>query len=181
MNLFCFAVVGALLVILQTTLLMPSPVWSFAPDLHFIFVAYLATSRFSWFAALSLVYITGLLMDVLAGTLLGMFSLICFAGFACIRPFAGRVVCREFFYSIPLISLVFLAVSILAYVIFDFFHPDRLAPWVWWEMGMRTLLVAVLIWPFFRLLDMVYSYGENSVMPWKRLRAQSGGARRRQT
>lgn len=181
MNLLCFAVVGTLLVILQTTLLMPSPVWVFAPDLYFVFVAYLAVSRFSWFSALLLVYLTGLMLDVLSGPLLGMYSLICFAGFACIRPFAGRVVCREFFYSIPLIAIIFLALSALAYVIFDFIHPASLAPWVWWEMGVRALLVAVFVWPLFRLLDMVYNYGENSVAPWKRLRARSTGPRRRQT
>ena len=39
----CFLILGALLVILQTTLLMPSPLWAFAPDFYFIFVAYLAS------------------------------------------------------------------------------------------------------------------------------------------
>lgn len=181
MRLLYFAVVGALLAVLQTTLLMPSPTWVFAPDLYFVFVAYLAASRFSWFPALVLVYLTGLIMDVLSGTLLGMFSLLCFAGFACIRPFAGRVVCKEFFYSIPLISILFLVLSALVYVSFDFIHPGQLAPWVWWEKGTRALLLALCIWPLFKLLDMVYNYAENSAMPWKRLRARSTGPKRRQT
>lgn len=67
----CFLILGALLVILQTTLLMPSPLWAFAPDFYFIFVAYLA-SRFTVFQALILIYLLGLMLDVLVGTMLGM-------------------------------------------------------------------------------------------------------------
>ena len=48
-----------LLVILQTTLLMFSPLWTFVPDFYFIFVAYLA-SRFTVFQALILIYLLGL-------------------------------------------------------------------------------------------------------------------------
>ena len=37
-----FFLIGLLLIILQTTVFMISPVWDGAPDLYFILVAYLA-------------------------------------------------------------------------------------------------------------------------------------------
>ncbi len=180
MTIIFFIIVGILLVILQTTLLMPTPVWPFAPDLYFIFVAYLA-SRFAAFPALITVYILGLMLDVLAGTVLGMYSSLCFAGYALIRLFADKNVYRDFFFSIPLISLSFFLLSALMYLVFDFLYVDQLVSWSWWEMLVRTVLVAALTYPLFRLLDMVYAYGENTVFPWKRLRTRSDNQRRRQT
>ena len=180
MTTICFLAVAALLVVLQTTLLMPTPVWLFAPDFYFIFIAYLA-SRFTIFPALFLIYALGLMLDVLAGTLLGMFSSLCFVGFALIRLFVNKMVYRDFLYSIPLIAVSFFLLSALVYLIFDFLYPEQLVPWVWWEMIVRTLLVAAFTYPLFRLLDMVYAYGENTVFPWKRLKVRPNNTRRRQT
>ncbi|NLZ18348.1 MAG: rod shape-determining protein MreD [Desulfobulbaceae bacterium] len=180
MTLICFIVVATLLVILQTTLLMPIPVWAFAPDFYFILVAYLA-SRFTLLPALILVYIIGLMLDVLTGTVLGMFSSLCFTGFALIRLFANKVVYKNFLYSIPLIALAFFALSGLVYLVFDFLYPDHLVPWVWWEMAVRTALVALFTYPLFRLFDVIHTYGENTVLPWKRLRTRPDSPRRRQT
>lgn len=179
MTFLCFLVVGTLLVIVQTTLLMPTPVWRFAPDLYFIFVAFLA-SRFAVFPALLLVYLVGLMLDVLMGTVLGMYSSLCFLGFGLIRLFASNTVYRDFFYSIPMISLSFLALSGLLYLLFDFFYTGQLIPWKWGEMLIRTLLVALFTYPLFRFLDMVQAYGDNTVLPWKRLRTRSDATRRRQ-
>ncbi len=180
MTFLCFLVVGTLLVVMQTTLLMPTPIWPFAPDLYFIFVAFLA-SRFSILSSLILIYLLGLMLDVLTGTVLGMFSSLCFLGFAVIRLFAGNAMYRDFLYSIPLISLTFSVLSGLLYLLFDFFYAGQLVPWNWGEMLVRTLLVALFTYPLFRFLDMVYTYGENTVLPWKRLRARPDNSRRRQT
>ena len=80
-----------------------------------------------------------------------------------------------------MISLSFFLLSALMYLIFDFLYVDQLVSWSWWEMLVRTVLVAALTYPLFRLLDMVYAYGENTVFPWKRLRTRSDNQRRRQT
>lgn len=180
MTFICFFVVAILLVVLQTTLLMPTPVWLFAPDFYFIFIAYLA-SRFPIFPALALVYIVGLMLDVLTGTVLGMFSSLCFAGFGLIRLLADKLVYKEFLYSIPVVALSFFLLSALVYLVFDFLYPDQLVTWVWWEMIVRSLLVAAFTYPLFRLLDKVYAYGENTVFPWKRLKVRPSNTRRRQT
>lgn len=180
MTTLCFFVVAVLLVVLQTTLLMPTPVWLFAPDFYFIFIAFLAC-RFTTFPALFLVYILGLMLDVLAGTVLGIFSSLCFAGFGLIRLFADKMVYKDFLYSIPLIALSFFLLSALVYLVFDFLYPNQLVPWVWWAMAVRTLLVAAFTYPLFRLLDMVYAYGENTVFPWKRLKVRPSNSHRRQT
>ena len=180
MTFLCFLVVGTLLVVLQTTLLMPTPVWAFSPDFYFIFVAYLA-SRFTPVLGLLLVYLLGLMLDVLVGTMLGMFSTLCFAGFACIRLFSSRMVRWDFLYSIPLISLTFFLLSALVYLVFDFLYVGQLVTWVWWEMLIRAALVAAFTYPLFRLLDKLYTYSENMVYPWKRLRVRSYKPKRRQT
>ena len=180
MNFFTFLVVGALLVILQTTLLMPTPVWPLAPDFYYIFVAFLA-SRFAALPALVLIYFLGLLLDVLVGTVLGMSTLLCFSGFAVIRLFSGRTGSRDFFYSIPLIALSFLVLSGLTYGIFNFLYSGQLGVWDWREMGIRTLMVALFTYPLFRLLDVIHAYGESARLPWKRPKVRTDGTRRRRT
>ena len=91
------------------------------------------------------------------------------------------MVYRDFLYSIPLIAVSFFLLSALVYLIFDFLYPEQLVPWVWWEMIVRTLLVAAFTYPLFRLLDMVYAYGEITVFPWKRLKVRANNSPRRQT
>lgn len=180
MTLLFFLVVAALLVVLQTTLLMPTPVWPFAPDFYFIFIAFLA-GRFAIAPGLFLVYVIGLMLDVLAGTVLGMYSSLCFAGFGLIRLLTDKMVYKEFLWSIPIIALSFFLLSALVYLVFDFLYPDQLVSWVWWEMIVRTLLVAAFTYPLFRLLDKLYVYGENTIFPWKRLKVRPSNTRRRQT
>ncbi len=80
-----------------------------------------------------------------------------------------------------LIALSFFLLSALVYLVFDFLYPDQLVSWVWWEMIVRTLLVAAFTYPLFRLLDKVYAYGENTVFPWKRLKVRPNSPHRRQT
>ena len=60
MTLIFFICLGTLLVVLQTTLFMPSPAWAYAPDFFYIFIAYLA-SRFDVFRGILLVYLVGLM------------------------------------------------------------------------------------------------------------------------
>lgn len=177
---FSFLLVGTLLVILQTTLLMPTPIWPFAPDFHFIFVVYMAR-RLPIFSSLVLVYLMGLMLDVLSGTILGMSSLLCFASFGLVRLFSERLVLRDLFCSIPLVSLAFFLLSGLVYVIFDFLNQGQLVPWDWWEMGIRTLMVAVFAWPLFRFLDVVYEHSLTASLPWKRQKTRDNAHRRRQT
>ncbi len=180
MTLIFFLAVAVLLVVLQTTLLMPTPVWLFAPDFYFIFIAFIA-SRFAAMPALFLVYVVGLMLDVLAGTVLGMYSSLCFAGYGLILLLTDKMVYKEFLWSIPIIALSFFLLSALVYLVFDFLYPGQLVSWAWWEMVVRTLLVAAFTYPLFRLLDMVYAYGENTVFPWKRLKVRPNNTRRRQT
>ena len=180
MNFLTFLVVGALLVILQTTLLMPTPVWPLAPDFHYIFVAFLA-SRFPALPALVLIYFLGLLLDVLVGTVLGMSTLLCFSGFAVIRLFSGRGGTRDFLYAVPLIALSFLALSGLIYIVFNFLYVGRLGVWDWREMGLRTLMVALFTSPLFRLLDVIYAYGQSARPPWKRLKVRASDRPRRRS
>ena len=180
MTFFSFLIVGTLLVILQTTLLMPTPIWPFAPDFYFIFVVYLAR-KLPIVPALVLVYLIGLMLDVLTGTVLGMASLMCFAGFGLVRLFSERLVLRDLFCSIPLVSLTFFLVSGLVYVIFDFLNQGQLVSWDWWEMGIRTSMVAIFSWPLFRFFDVVHEYSLTASLPWNRQSPRDNARRRRQT
>ena len=72
-----FIVLGVLLVILQTTLCMPTPVWLLAPDFYYILVGYLAY-RLDLVRSLLIILPLGCTLDVLSGTVLGMYSILCF-------------------------------------------------------------------------------------------------------
>ena len=110
MTLIFFICLGTLLVVLQTTLFMPSPAWAYAPDFFYVFIAYLA-SRFDVFRGILLVYLVGLMLDVLVGSVLGMYSLLCFLGYGLIRIVEQNLKRGSLLYSIPLISCSFLLLS----------------------------------------------------------------------
>ncbi len=180
MTLIFFICLGTLLVVLQTTLFMPSPAWAYAPDFFYIFIAYLA-SRFDVFRGILLVYLVGLMLDVLVGSVLGMYSLLCFLGYGLIRIVEQNLKRGSLLYSIPLISCSFLLLSGLVYLIFNFLYAGQLVSWNWIEIFIRTALVTLFTYPLFRLFDMLYAYAENMQPLWKRPRVRPDSQRRRQT
>ncbi|MCL2340940.1 MAG: hypothetical protein FWC49_04445 [Proteobacteria bacterium] len=173
-----FIVVGLALTILQTTLCMRTPVSSLAPDFYYVLVAYLAL-RFDVLRSLIILFPLVCILDVLSGTILGSYALICFGGYVLLRQLAARLPVKELVYHLPLICLSFLAVSWLTCFLLDFLRPGQLSAWSWWTMTLRTLLVALCAYPLFFLFDLIQKYSQRSFLSWNTLRLRSDNRRRR--
>ncbi|ADW16928.1 rod shape-determining protein MreD [Desulfobulbus propionicus DSM 2032] len=173
-----FIVVGMLLVILQTTIFMPMPVWLLAPDLYYVLVAYLAY-RLDVLRSLVILFPLVCVLDVFSGTVLGTYALICFSGFFLIRTIAGKLPISESLYQIPLVGGSYLVVSWLVYLLLELLQPGQMVAWSMWRMAVRALLVAALTFPMFYVFDLVQKYSHRNYLPWNRLRLRNDNRRRR--
>jgi rod shape-determining protein MreD len=175
---FNFIVIGLLLVIMQTTVCMPSPVWLWAPDCYYILVAYLAY-RLDLVRGLIVLFPLACILDVLSGTVLGMYALLCFSAYFLLRFISGKLPLNETLYQIPLISVSYLLVSWGVYLFLQLFAAGETVPWSWWKMVVRTILVTGLSYPLFYVFDLVQKYSQRGFLPWNRLRLRTDNRRRR--
>lgn len=172
---------GVLLVILQTTIFMRTPISLLSPDLHYILVAYLAF-RLDLLRSLIILFPLACVLDVLSGTVLGMYGLSCFGGYFLLRQVSTRLPglpINEALYQIFLISLSFLGVSWVIYLFLDVFSPGQQVDWSWWKMLVRMALVAGATYPLFFLFDILHKYSQRRFLPWNRLRLRGDDRRRR--
>jgi len=174
-----FIVVGLLLVIMQTTVCMPSPVWPFAPDCYYVLVAYLAY-RLDLLRSLIVLFPLVCMLDVLSGTVLGMYAILCFSGYFLLRFISGKLPVNEALYQIPLVGTSYLVVSWGVYVFLRFGEPEGLVSWSWLRMIAQALVVAVLTYPLFYLFDLVLKFSHRRIFPWNSLRMRTDNRRRRQ-
>jgi rod shape-determining protein MreD len=120
-------------------------------------------------------------LDVLSGTILGTYALLCFSSYFLLRQFSARLPVNEILYQIPLIGLTFLAVSWALYLFLELLQPGQQVAWSWWKMLVRMMLVAACSYPLFFLFDLIQRYSHRSFFVWNRLRLRSDNRRRRQT
>ena len=180
MTIVNFILVGLLLVILQTTVFVPRTAWLISPDLYFILVAYLAY-RVEMVHSLLVLFPLACMLDVLCGTVLGYYALICFGGFFLFKAVVGKMPIRESLYQMPLIGAGYLVVHWLIYLLLEIIQPGQLVPWSSWRMLIRALLVVALAYPLFFLLECVEKFSPGSLLPWNRLRLRTDTRRRRHT
>lgn len=173
-----FIVVAVVLVIVQTTLCMPSPMWLAAPDFYFVLVAYLAF-RLELLPSLLILFPMACVLDVLSGTILGMYPLLCFGGYFLLRHIAGRMPVNEVLYQTPLIGASYLFGSWVVHYLLEFLQRGQQTDWVWWQMLFRALLVAICCYPLFALFEAVRRYSQGNMVPWNRLRLRRDNRRRR--
>ncbi|PIE57090.1 MAG: hypothetical protein CSA34_00640 [Desulfobulbus propionicus] len=168
-----FILIGTVLVILQTTLFMLDPVWLLAPDLYYILVAFVAY-RFDLLRGLIVLFPLAGLLDVLCGSVLGMYAIICFGGFFSLRLLARYLPVREGFYQIPMIGVSYLALYWLVYLPLSLFGPEQMIPWSWPRMLVRMGLVVLFAAPLFRGMILIEQKLQSKPSPLARLRARSG-------
>jgi rod shape-determining protein MreD len=173
-----FLLMGLLLVLLQTTVLMPKTVWQFSPDLYFILVAYLAY-RMDVLRSLIILFPLSCLLDVFCGTILGSYALLCFGCFFGIKSVSGKIPLRADLYQIPLIGIVYLLVNWLVYLLLELLQPGHQVPWFSWQIIIRALLVVLLAYPLFYLFDLMIKFSNHSPLAWNKLRLRTDNRRRR--
>jgi rod shape-determining protein MreD len=179
MVVFHFIIIGLLLVIVQTTICMPTPVWLPAPDFYYVLVSYLAF-RLDLLRGLIILFPLVCVLDVVSGTILGMYALLCFSGFVFLRQLSAKLPVNEILYQIPLAGMSYLVVSWGVYLFLELLQPGQQVTWSWWKMIVRALLVTVFSYPLFFLFDVIQKYSHRSFLHWNKLRLRSDNRRRRQ-
>ncbi len=167
-----FTVLGVLLVVLQTSVCMIHPVWLLAPDFYYILVAYLAY-RLDLLRSLIILFFLGCVLDVFSGTILGMYSLLCFSAFFLLRCAARKMPVSESLYQVPLIGVSYLVISWIAYVLVSIFEPGTLVEWYWWKMMVRTGLIVVFAYPLFRFFEYTHHWLGKGLFAWKKVRVRT--------
>lgn len=178
MLIISYLFLGLALIILQTTLFMPTPVWFFAPDLYYVLVAFLAY-RMDVFRSVIILFPLGCTLDVFSGTILGMYSIICFSGFFLLRFTAKKLPVNESLYQVPFIGVSYLVVYWAVYVLMAFLVPDSLIPWSWPKMLVRTGLLVLFATPLFRLCEWVKRRLQGDFFKFRKIRVRTENRYRR--
>jgi rod shape-determining protein MreD len=165
--------VGLLLVILQTTVFMFTPIWVAAPDFYYILVAYLAY-RIDLFRGLIILLPVSCVLDVFSGTIIGMYPAICFSGYFLLRFISIKMPVRESLYQIPFVAVSYLVVSWIVFQVLNFIQPDTLIPWAWPLMLLRAGLIILFSFPLFRFFEFLNLHLRGRFSSLKILRSRSG-------
>ncbi|MCI5207262.1 MAG: hypothetical protein D3910_00355 [Candidatus Electrothrix sp. ATG2] len=150
-----FIAVGLFLVIVQTTLFMPSPLWVASPDLYYILVGYLAYN-FTFLRGIVILLPISMVLDVYSGTIIGMYPAFCYLGYFLLKFMAAKMPIRKSLYQLPLVALSYLAVHWGLRLFLDFFQPQMIASREWLPLLLRVFLIYLFSFPlfyFFTFLD----------------------------
>ena len=169
-----FFLLGLLLILFQTTVFMLNPVWGWSPDLYYVLIAYLAY-RLDLMRSLIILFPLSCFLDVLSGTILGMYPILCFGGYFLLKLMASKLPVRESLYQIPLIGVSFLAVSWLVFVVLTFLESEVLIPWSWPRMLVRAGLVVLFAFPLFKFFEFINKRLQAGLQPFKKLRIRTTG------
>ena len=145
-----FRAVGLFLVVLQTTVLMPSPLWTASPDLYYILVGYLAYN-FTFLGGIAVLLPVSMVLDVYSGTVIGMYPALCYLGYFLLRFMVAKMPIRKSLYQLPLVALSYLFVNWILVLLLDIFQPELIAGWEWISILYRVLLTYLFSFPLFRL------------------------------
>jgi rod shape-determining protein MreD len=151
MLILVFMLTGLLLAAVQTTVLMPSPLWPAAPDLYYILVAY-AACQFNLYQGILILLPVSFAMDVYSGTVEGLHPAICACGWMLLKFMAVKMPVRRPLYQLPIAAASYLLVSWLAALLLNFIEDNDLA-WSWPLMLFRAGLVLLCSYPLFRCFD----------------------------
>jgi len=173
MAVFVFLSTGILLIVFQTTFFMLNPLWVAAPDLYFILVAYLAY-RFDFLRSLLIVFLLGWYFDIVSGTIMGTYPVLCLGAFFILRYISVKIVLRESLYQVPLACVCYLLVSWIIHMVISFFYQDALVHWSWPIMLLRAFLLFIFSFPLFRIFEYMNKKMDSKVVPFRLLRVKSG-------
>lgn len=173
-----FILIGVLLITVQTTVFMLSPVWLMAPDFYFILVAFLAY-RMDLFRSLIILFPLSCLLDVFSGIMPGTYTLLCFGGFFQLRLMAQKMPVNESLYQVPLIGVSYLAISWVVYIFLSFLDSTALVPWSWPKMLIRAGLVMLFAPLLFKIFTWLNKRMQRSFLPMRKLKVRSGNVYRR--
>ncbi|MCI5145878.1 MAG: hypothetical protein D3923_10210 [Candidatus Electrothrix sp. AR3] len=144
-----FIFVGLLLVVIQTTVFMPSPTWIASPDLYYILVGYLAY-QLDFFRGIIILLPISCVLDVYSGTVIGTYPAICYCGYFLLKFMMVKMPIRKSLYQFPLVAVSYLFVCWVVILLLDFFQPEIIVGWSWLPMLLRAGLIYLFSPPLFR-------------------------------
>lgn len=150
-----FLIIGALLLVLQTSLIPMLPAWLGKPEFLFLLIVFIP-SRMGVIPGASVAFLLGILSDVYSGIYLGLFPITYLLIFFILKGIYRFVAVNETFYQAPIVAVTYLltcgGIFIAAMLLGDGNQPQ----WTWDAVLVRTLLVAILTMPFFSLFDLCW-------------------------
>lgn len=144
-----FIAVGLLLVLVQTTLFMPSPLWIASPDLYYILVGYLAYN-FTFLRGIVVLLPISMVLDISSGTVIGFYPALCYLGYFLLKFMVAKMPVPKSLYQLPLIAISYLVINWLLLLLLDFFQPRVIVGWEWFPILVRVCLIYFFSFPLFR-------------------------------
>jgi len=167
-------ILGAFLLVLQTTVFTLLPPWLGNPDLLFLLALFIST-RIDLYQGVILILVLGLMMDVFSGIIPGLYPAIYLGLFVTIKLLSRQVIVDEPVHQPPLAASGFLACSGALYIYTLLFSPGTDLVWSWRELFLQMFILAVLSLPFFHLLSkLMQVVSADKRRRWMFLRGKAG-------
>jgi rod shape-determining protein MreD len=144
-----FILVGLFLVLIQTTLFMPSPLWLASPDFYYILVGYLAYNV-TFLRGILVLLPVSMVLDIYSGTIIGMYPTLCYLGYFLLKFMVAKMPVRKSLYQLPLVAISYLFVNWILLLALGFFQPQVIVGWEWLPILFRSLLIYIFSFPLFR-------------------------------
>ncbi|MDF1576842.1 MAG: rod shape-determining protein MreD [Desulfobulbales bacterium] len=149
-----FIILGAILLLVQTTIFVRMPPWLGNPDLLFLLVLFVAT-RLDSYRGLILVMLYGLMMDIFSGFVPGLYPAVYLGLFLTIRYVSRQVIVDEPAHQPPLAATCYLLCSGAIYLYMAIFNPGTNILWSWRDLLLQMFILAILALPFFHVLSRI--------------------------
>ncbi|OGQ99837.1 MAG: rod shape-determining protein MreD [Deltaproteobacteria bacterium RIFOXYD12_FULL_55_16] len=170
---------GAILLILQTTLLHFLPEWFGRPNLLFLFIVFLGTSLDIYKGAV-LALLFGLIMDIFSGVFLGLHPVIFLVLFFVLQILSRRLAINESIHQIPLVALSYLFTASSIFIFTSVLTPENRLYWAWGNEILQGLILSVICIPFFNFFHWLTTvFDSNSKKANNHCRRQKTGNRYR--
>ena len=161
----CFFLLGALLLIIQTSFFPFLPGWIGKPDLLFILVIFLAL-RMKIFQGGVLTLLLGLLMDIFSGIYLGLYPMTYLILFFSIQWAVKHLFVGEISHQIPLVVVSYLFMSSGVFIGSSMLEPKGLLHWSWPDIFLQMLMLAIMTMPLFYMFDKVMGFFKKRQVRW---------------
>lgn len=147
-----FLAIGALFLVLQTTLFHQLPGWIGSPDLLFLLIVF-AALHLDLFKGAVIALLLGLIMDIFAGIFLGVYPLTYLLLFFLLKLILRHLALTDLIHQVVLALAGFLFASGVIYITVAVLAPESPPAWSWATMLLQMLILAVVCIPFFHLLQ----------------------------
>lgn len=173
MLILTFLLLGATLLVIQTTIFPLLPTWMGNPDLLFLLIVFIAI-RFDLFPGAVLVLLLGVLMDIFAGVFLGLYPVIYLVLFFLLQGLSRHLVINETVHQAPLAVASYLLANSGLYIFATILAPGASLTWSWRDIIVGMLILAVIAVPFYQICTGIHRRASKGLPRRRFLRTKTG-------